>query len=79
MAPLTGLLLYVVNLLSSTHARTLAADPAYTTTYTLSSGDVLLLERSITYGDIAVVTGIGILIVVIIIYALIRIPRLWLH
>ena len=53
--------------------------PQYQISYQLSSGDILIVERRVTYGDIAVVIGLGLLIVTILIYALIRIPRLWLR
>lgn len=65
--------------LAQTPEPTLEPTPVYQSSYALSSGDTLIVERRITYGDIAVVIGLGLLIVTILIYALIRIPRLWLR
>lgn len=51
--------------------------PAWQQAVQLSSGVTLLVERRITYGEIAVVIAVAALLVAVIVYAAIRIPKLW--
>ena len=62
---------------TSTPAPTLTPTPVYEYSFTLSSGNQVRVERSITYGDIAVVTVGLALLAMFIIYLFIRVPKLW--
>lgn len=66
-------------------AQTETPVPTVTTTpsdlhrVTLSSGAELVIERRITYGEIAVVVVVGLLLVGFAIYATVHLIRLWLY
>lgn len=51
--------------------------PAWQQAVQLPSGATLLVERRITYGEIAVVIAVLAVLVAVIIYAAVRIPKLW--
>jgi hypothetical protein len=53
------------------------ATPADVSRVSLTSGSQLRLDRSVSYGDIAVVTAILGLMLFVLFYFLIRIPKLW--
>jgi hypothetical protein len=53
------------------------ATPAYLHEVELSEGSTLLLVRSVTYGEIAVVLAVLVLSLLFIGYLFLRIPKLW--
>lgn len=52
--------------------------PAAETVIALPSGAVYVLEHRATYGDVAVATVVGLLLIVVVVYALLRVTRQWL-
>ena len=56
---------------------TLTPTPVYEYSFILSSGNQVRVERSITYGDIAVVAVGLALLAIFIIYLFLRVPKLW--
>jgi hypothetical protein len=56
---------------------TITITPGYWQAITLSSGNQFVIERRITYGEIAIVLALLALIVVFLIYLFIRVPKLW--
>lgn len=56
---------------------TITPTPAWQEVVTLNSGGELLIERRITYGDIALVCAVGAVGVLILCYMAIRVPKLW--
>jgi hypothetical protein len=57
---------------------TLTATPPYQYAVALSSGSQLVIERRVTYGEIAVVFALGISILIQIFYYLINLLKKWL-
>lgn len=51
--------------------------PAYQVEIPLTAGGSLLVSRSVSYGDIAVVVALMALFGAMVVYMLIRVPRLW--
>jgi hypothetical protein len=62
---------------TSTPTPTLTPTPIYEYSFTLTSGDHVRVERSITFGDIAVVTVGLAMLATFIIYLFLRVPKLW--
>jgi len=56
---------------------TITPTPAWQSVVTLSSGNELLIERRITYGEIALVCAMGAMGVMFLCYIAIRAPKLW--
>ena len=51
--------------------------PGYIQEIPLTSGNTFLLERRISYGDIAVFTILLVILLFFLLYLFVRIPRLW--
>jgi hypothetical protein len=56
---------------------TMTPTPVYEYSFSLSSGSQVKVERTITYGDIAVVTVGLAMLASFFIYMFLRIPKLW--
>ena len=64
---------------TETPAPTVTPTPSDLHRVTLSSGAELVIERRITYGEIAVVVVVGLLLVGFAIYATVHLIRLWIY
>lgn len=79
-------ILIVLVLMLSTSGQVAAQTPEPTPTPTpnylqavpLSTGNSLLIVKSVTYGDIAIVISVLLLVVVILLVGMLTIPKTWL-
>jgi len=51
--------------------------PSYMQAVTMSTGNSLLLVKSVTYGDIAIVTALLLLVAVLLLISMVMIPKVW--
>ena len=63
----------------TTPTPTVTPTPSDSFRVALSSGAELVVERRISYGEIAVVTVMGVFLVGVAIYGIVRLVRLWLY
>lgn len=56
---------------------TITPTPDYIIGVELTSGNELRIERSVTFGEIAVVIAVMVLVLVIIVGYFVQIPRMW--
>ena len=64
---------------TDTPTPTITATPPYEQAVVLSSGDQFVIERRITFGQIAVVVALGILIVIVLLFGLMSLVTQWLR
>lgn len=64
---------------AQTETPTPSPTPAYVSEVPLAPGVSFIIERRITYGEIAVTLAIGLLLLVVVVYSMVRVNRLWLR
>jgi ABC-type multidrug transport system permease subunit len=83
---LTGVVILVAVLLAGlcgqasaqTPEPTATPTPSYMQGVTMSTGNTLLLVKSVTYGDIAITVALLLLTAVLFVVAMVTIPKKWL-
>lgn len=62
---------------TATPTPTVTPTPNYQVGIPLTSGNTLIIDRRISYGEIAIVIAVLALFMIFVIYLFIRVPRLW--